>query len=77
MPLSSMWINLVLGLQSAILLFIFVVYWYDYRKLRLKKDWTGVYLSYNYSAYNIMWDSYNTRNCRVYFWRPKSYKKSV
>jgi hypothetical protein len=62
-------------LDSVFILFIFVIYWKDYRKLRLKNDWTGIYLSYNVSVYNTMWDSYNTKMRRFYFWRPKSYKK--
>ena len=74
MQSSSMSINIAIYLQLVILLYIFVVYWWDYRKFRIKNDWTGIYISFNVAVYNIMWDSYNTKNRRIYFWRPKKYK---
>lgn len=64
-------INLLIYLHSIILLFIFVMYWYDYRKLRLVKDWTGFYVSYKSWNYYVMNDQYNAKIKRVYLWRPK------
>lgn len=66
--------NVFLVLHSLIIFFIFGMYWHDYRKLRIKKDWTGLYISYKVWNYSPMWDQYNPALVRKYLWRPKRYK---
>ena len=68
---SGQMTNLIIYLHSIILLFIFVVYWYDYRKLRLVKDWTGFYVSYKSWNYYMTHDQYHSNIKRIYLWRPK------
>ena len=67
---SDKLINCIFYLHITILLFIFVIYWYDYRKLRLVKDWTGFYVSYKSWQYYMSSDQYYSKIKRIYLWRP-------
>lgn len=65
--------NLLEIFETFIILFIFVTYWWDYRKVRLIKDWTGFYISYTVWVYSLSYEQYNPKIKRKYLWRPSSY----
>lgn len=73
MLLCGLVTKIFIALHSAIIFFIFGIYWYDYRKLRIKKDWTGLYITYKVWKYTPMWDQYNPALVRKYLWRPRRY----
>ena len=65
--------NLLIHLHIAVILFILWVYFWDYRKLRIRKDFTGIYVSFKVWEYSHMWDQYNPKTKRIYLWRPSKY----
>ena len=59
-------------LDLFIILCIFVGYLYEYRKVRVIRDWTGLYISYMTWEYYPMSDDYYPKLKRKYLWRPKN-----
>lgn len=71
--MQNLMLNIVITLQILLGLFIFGIYLMDYRKFRIKKDWTGLYFCYKVFYLNPIYNSFYYEIKRFYIWRPKKY----
>lgn len=73
MPLLGVINSLLIYLHTIILLFIFAVYWFDFRKLRIVKNWSGIFITYIRHEWIDKDQRFIQRIKRKYLWRPKKY----